>query len=63
MCKNIQKDVVVIVDREKALEYAIKNAQNDDIILVSGKGDEQYLFRNNDVISFNDKVKILELVE
>lgn len=53
----------MIREREKAIEYAIKIATNDDIILVSGKGDEQFLSRNGEKIPFNDKSKILELLE
>ncbi len=32
----------VIEDREKAIEYAIKNARQGDIILLAGKGHEEY---------------------
>ena len=33
---------IVIPDREKAIEYAIENAQNGDIIILAGKGHEDY---------------------
>ena len=32
----------VVVDRKEAIKYAIKNAQNGDIIILAGKGHEDY---------------------
>ena len=32
----------VVVDRKEAIKYAIKNAQNGDIIVLAGKGHEDY---------------------
>ena len=33
---------IIINDRQEAIEYAMKNAQEGDIILLIGKGHEQY---------------------
>ena len=33
---------IIIEDRQEAIEYAMKNAENGDIILLIGKGHEQY---------------------
>ena len=33
---------IVINDRQEAIEYAMKNAQEGDMILLIGKGHEQY---------------------
>ena len=33
---------ITIKDRQEAIEYAMKNAQEGDIILLIGKGHEQY---------------------
>jgi len=63
MSLRVKEKAIMIREREKAIEYAIKIATNDDIILVSGKGDEQFLSRNGEKIPFNDKSKILELLE
>lgn len=63
MSIRVQKEAILIADREKAIEYAIKMAENNDIILVSGKGDEQFLLREGKKIPFNDKQKILEILE
>ena len=51
--ESINKDIVVglnksngkyitINDRQEAIEYAMENAQDGDIILLIGKGHEQY---------------------
>ena len=33
---------VTIPDRKEAIEYAIKNAQDGDVIILAGKGHEDY---------------------
>ena len=37
-----EKSFVVIPKREAAIEYAVKNMKNDDILLLLGKGHEKY---------------------
>lgn len=37
-----RKPYVVIVDRGEAIEYAIENARRGDVILLAGKGHEEY---------------------
>jgi len=59
--KGFSKDFkyYVEVDREKAILKAIKIAQKDDIILIAGKGHENYQILKNQKIYFDDK-KIAE---
>lgn len=53
--KGIKKDnSIFIEDRKEAIEYAIKNATKDEIILVIGKGHESYQLINNEIIEFNE---------
>ncbi len=42
--RGVDKDAcfTVIEDRESAIEYAIKNARKNDVILLAGKGHEKY---------------------
>lgn len=40
-CEKKDYDLKVIIDREKAIEYAIKEAKKDDIIVICGKGHEK----------------------
>jgi|TARA_B110000483_G_scaffold178035_1_gene210583 UDP-N-acetylmuramoyl-L-alanyl-D-glutamate--2,6-diaminopimelate ligase len=42
-------------DRKHAIAYAIKNAKHEDIILIAGKGHEQYQEIEGERHSFNDK--------
>ncbi|MAD91991.1 MAG: UDP-N-acetylmuramoyl-L-alanyl-D-glutamate--2,6-diaminopimelate ligase [Gammaproteobacteria bacterium] len=49
--KNI---VTVIEDRSSAITWAISNASNEDIILIAGKGDEDYQEINGDRRPFSD---------
>ena len=53
---------IVINDREQAIKTAYSIAQSSDIILVAGKGHEKYQEVNGERIPFDDKEKILELI-
>ncbi len=46
----------VIPDRRKAIEIAIMEAQSEDIILIAGKGHEDYQILGTKKISFDDRV-------
>jgi len=37
---NLQPDVVIEPDRKKAIEYALRHAQEGDIVVIAGKGHE-----------------------
>ncbi|MGM9644205.1 MAG: UDP-N-acetylmuramoyl-L-alanyl-D-glutamate--2,6-diaminopimelate ligase [Eubacteriales bacterium] len=45
----------VIEDREKAIEYVIKNARSGDIILLAGKGHEEYSIDKNGKHEFSER--------
>ena len=49
------KDVKIILDREKAIKTAIKNLIKDEILLILGKGDEEYQIIGDKKISFSEK--------
>ncbi|KTD24779.1 UDP-N-acetylmuramyl-tripeptide synthetase MurE [Legionella lansingensis] len=55
-------DVYKIVDREKAIEKAIALANKDDIIVVAGKGHEDYQQIGTTRFSFSDQVVIRRLI-
>ena len=40
--KKVNGNYIIIKDRKKAIEYALDNAQENDIILLLGKGHETY---------------------
>ena len=45
----------VVVDREKAIEKALKMAKKDDIVLLAGKGHETYQIFADRTIHFDDR--------
>jgi UDP-N-acetylmuramoyl-L-alanyl-D-glutamate--2,6-diaminopimelate ligase len=58
--KDMEKGVIdqnysVIINRKKAIEYAINQAQQGDIVLIAGKGHETYQIINQNKIDFDDR--------
>lgn len=51
---------VVIPDRKEAINFAIRNSQPDDVILVAGKGHEDYQIFRERVIHFDDREVVIE---
>ncbi|MFO7810753.1 MAG: UDP-N-acetylmuramoyl-L-alanyl-D-glutamate--2,6-diaminopimelate ligase [Candidatus Delongbacteria bacterium] len=53
--KKIEKDnYIVIPDRKKAIEKAVRSAKKDDIVLIAGKGHEDYQEINGVKYPFSD---------
>lgn len=50
------ENIIVEIDREKAIESAIKEAQKDDLVLIAGKGHETYQIIGTERINFSDKL-------
>ena len=50
------KAIVVEPDRKKAIEFATKNAAHDDIVLIAGKGHEDYQIIGTQKFDFSDKL-------
>lgn len=51
----------VVVDRREAIRYAYELSEEGDIILVAGKGHENYQILKNKTIHFDDREEILNL--
>ena len=49
------QDYIVLPDRKQAIEHAIENARLGDLILIAGKGHENYQILNSETIHFDDK--------
>ncbi len=47
--------IIIEADREKAIAIAVGNADNSDIILIAGKGHEQYQLIGGEKIKFSDQ--------
>lgn len=67
---DIRKQIMVttpkaieIGDREKAICYAIDNANEGDVILLAGKGHEEGQIIQGKTYPFNDKLKVLEYLK
>lgn len=54
-------NVLVIEKREKALSYAFHISNEHDIILIAGKGNEQFLIANGEKTPYNDKKCIMSI--
>ena len=54
-------DVIVEPDRELAIKEAYKIAQPNDVVLVAGKGHENYQILANETIHFDDREKVREI--
>ena len=52
-----------IGDRMRAIQYAIWHAQPDDVILVAGKGHEDYQIVGDQVLSFSDRDTVQRLLK
>ncbi len=52
---------VVIANRKEAIEYAIKNAKKDDIIVLAGKGHETYQILADKTIHFDEREVIADI--
>lgn len=51
----------IIINRKDALNYAFKIAKKDDIILVTGKGRENYFEENNHIYEYSDFDFLLDI--
>lgn len=54
-------DVIVEPDRELAIKEAYKIANINDVVLVAGKGHEDYQILANETIHFDDREKVREI--
>ena len=49
-------------DREKAIEYAVETAQKGDIIVLAGKGHEEFMKIKGEKVPFSEKEIVLRLI-
>ena len=54
------KQITTITDRKAAIYYALENAENDDVILIAGKGHENYQSLADKTIHFDDREVVQE---
>lgn len=58
--KRVSNKYVAIVDRKEAIKYAIKNSQPNDVILLAGKGHENYIIIGREKKPFNEREIVME---
>lgn len=61
--KKTGKPFVTIVDRTEAINYAIKNAQPGDVIILAGKGHETYQILKDKTIHYDEREVVKEALE
>lgn len=67
ICEEIasycQGEYVIIPDRGEAIAYAVKNAQKGDIIILAGKGHEEYMKINGVKEPFSEREEIYKAMK
>lgn len=58
-----KKNFTVIPDRRKAIEYAIANAMANDIILLAGKGHENYEINAHGIFHFDEREVLSDVIK
>lgn len=59
-CEN--KNYVVVVERKEAIKTAMDIAREKDIVAILGKGNEEYIKINNEIINFNDLEEVKKII-
>ncbi|QTM69297.1 UDP-N-acetylmuramoyl-L-alanyl-D-glutamate--2,6-diaminopimelate ligase [Buchnera aphidicola (Hormaphis cornu)] len=60
--KNCKRKITVIMEREEAIRYAISSANKSDIILIAGKGHENYQIIGNKYINYSDQNTVFHIL-
>ena len=61
--KGTEMPYVVIENRKEAIGYAIAHAEPDDVILLAGKGHEDYQILGTQKVHFDEKEIVKEFIE
>ncbi|WP_312287426.1 UDP-N-acetylmuramoyl-L-alanyl-D-glutamate--2,6-diaminopimelate ligase [Terrisporobacter sp.] len=58
-----KENYVVIVDRKDAIKEAISRAKEGDVVLIAGKGHENYQIIKDEIVEFDDKLVAKEILD
>lgn len=61
--KKAKGKYIRITDRKEAIKYALLNAKPKDTILLAGKGHETYTIIKDDIIPFDEKNIVLDILK
>ena len=57
---GVKGKYVIIPDRGEAVNYAVKMAQKGDIIILAGKGHEEYMKIKGENVPFSEKTEVIK---
>jgi UDP-N-acetylmuramoyl-L-alanyl-D-glutamate--2,6-diaminopimelate ligase len=60
---GLNSEYVQFIDRETAIDHAIQNAQTNDVVLIAGKGHEDYQILKSGKIYFDDREVAKKILE
>lgn len=60
---NKEKEHIIIVERESAIRFAVSMARSGDVILLAGKGHENYEISNRGKLPFFEKDIVMDAVK
>jgi UDP-N-acetylmuramoyl-L-alanyl-D-glutamate--2,6-diaminopimelate ligase len=55
-------EYVLIQDRKKAIEFIINKSQDNDVVILAGKGHETYQVLKNETVYFNDQEEVTKAI-
>ena len=62
-CEKAGGEYVIIPDRAEAVNFAVKKAEKGDILILAGKGHEQYMKIKGEKVPFNEKAEVLKALK
>lgn len=57
-----QQDVIIVHDRKAAIEHALSHSDASDIVLVAGKGHEEYQIIGTEKLDYSDRNTIMTML-
>lgn len=61
--ERLGRSVYVEVDRRKAISFALQSSNEDDVILIAGKGHEDYQIVGDKILHFSDREAVMEILK
>ena len=58
-CKAAGGEYVIYPDRCEAVNYAVKMAKSGDILILAGKGHEEYMKIKGENVPFNEREEVI----
>ena len=56
--KKEKENVVIIQNRKEAIKFIMNKLTDNDILLILGKGNEDYMLKNNKIYPYSDYEEI-----